>query len=202
MLLGFAGLAVLVLVGGGSVGGFPVGPALLVMFAVDLLGVRLLRPAAAVAAAGRRSSRRVYEMLFGGLLLLTVGAALGRVVHRRRLQRAHLERPGLPRRVRLGGRVHVLRLAARERADLVRATYAYVNPVVAVFLGWLVLGEPVTWAVVGGAGSWSRGGPGDLGRATPAPYGRGGDAPVPAAVAGEPGPVDEVCADDATRSRG
>ncbi len=24
------------------------------------------------------------------------------------------------------------------------ATYAYVNPVVAVFLGWLILGEPVT----------------------------------------------------------
>ena len=24
------------------------------------------------------------------------------------------------------------------------STYAYVNPVVAVFLGWLILGEPVT----------------------------------------------------------
>ncbi len=24
------------------------------------------------------------------------------------------------------------------------ATYAYVNPVVAVFLGWLILGEPLT----------------------------------------------------------
>jgi drug/metabolite transporter (DMT)-like permease len=32
------------------------------------------------------------------------------------------------------------------------ATYAYVNPVVAVFLGWLILGEPVTWAVVVGGG--------------------------------------------------
>ena len=32
------------------------------------------------------------------------------------------------------------------------ATYAYVNPVVAVFLGWLVLGEHVTWAVVAGGG--------------------------------------------------
>jgi drug/metabolite transporter (DMT)-like permease len=30
------------------------------------------------------------------------------------------------------------------------ATYAYVNPVVAVFLGWLVLSEPVTWAIVVG----------------------------------------------------
>jgi drug/metabolite transporter (DMT)-like permease len=32
------------------------------------------------------------------------------------------------------------------------ATYAYVNPVVAVFLGWLILGEPVTWAIVVGGG--------------------------------------------------
>ena len=30
------------------------------------------------------------------------------------------------------------------------ATYAYVNPVVAVFLGWLILSEPVTSAVVVG----------------------------------------------------
>jgi drug/metabolite transporter (DMT)-like permease len=30
------------------------------------------------------------------------------------------------------------------------ATYAYVNPVVAVFLGWLLLSEPITGAVVAG----------------------------------------------------
>ena len=29
-------------------------------------------------------------------------------------------------------------------------TYAYVNPVVAVFLGWLILNEPVTGVVVAG----------------------------------------------------
>lgn len=28
------------------------------------------------------------------------------------------------------------------------ATYAYVNPVVAVFLGWALLGEPVSWGTV------------------------------------------------------
>lgn len=31
------------------------------------------------------------------------------------------------------------------------ATYAYVNPVIAVVLGWLVLSEELTWAVLGGA---------------------------------------------------
>jgi drug/metabolite transporter (DMT)-like permease len=30
-------------------------------------------------------------------------------------------------------------------------TYAYVNPVIAVFLGWLILGEQVTWWTVTGA---------------------------------------------------
>jgi drug/metabolite transporter (DMT)-like permease len=32
------------------------------------------------------------------------------------------------------------------------ATYAYVNPVVAVFLGWLIVSEPLTWPIlIGGA---------------------------------------------------
>jgi drug/metabolite transporter (DMT)-like permease len=32
------------------------------------------------------------------------------------------------------------------------ATYAYVNPVVAVFLGWLILNEAVTPAIIAGGG--------------------------------------------------
>ena len=32
------------------------------------------------------------------------------------------------------------------------ATYAYVNPVVAVFLGWLILSEPITLAIILGGG--------------------------------------------------
>jgi drug/metabolite transporter (DMT)-like permease len=31
------------------------------------------------------------------------------------------------------------------------STYAYVNPVVAVALGWLLLGERLSWATAGGA---------------------------------------------------
>lgn len=42
-------------------------------------------------------------------------------------------------------------LLANAPVSLV-ATYAYVNPVVAVFLGWLILAEPVTGAVVVGGG--------------------------------------------------
>ncbi|MFD9125174.1 EamA family transporter [Kitasatospora sp. NPDC059571] len=40
-----------------------------------------------------------------------------------------------------------------QRAPLpLVATYAYVNPVVAVLLGWLVLSEPLTWPIVLGGG--------------------------------------------------
>ena len=38
------------------------------------------------------------------------------------------------------------------------ATYAYVNPVVAVFLGWLILAEPITGAVLVGWPRHRRGG--------------------------------------------
>ena len=35
-------------------------------------------------------------------------------------------------------------MAAAERADPKVATYAYVNPVVAIVLGWLILDEVIT----------------------------------------------------------
>jgi drug/metabolite transporter (DMT)-like permease len=36
----------------------------------------------------------------------------------------------------------------KNTAPHVASSYAYVNPVVAVFLGWLILGEPLTWRVL------------------------------------------------------
>ena len=53
VLLGFAGLAVLVLVGGGAAGGFPVGPALIVLFASTCWAFGSYMPAPALAPAGR-----------------------------------------------------------------------------------------------------------------------------------------------------
>jgi drug/metabolite transporter (DMT)-like permease len=32
------------------------------------------------------------------------------------------------------------------------STYSYINPVIAVLLGWLLLGEPLSWRVAVGAG--------------------------------------------------
>ncbi len=44
--------------------------------------------------------------------------------------------------------VYVVRSTTPAKAS----TYAYVNPVVALFLGWLILGEPLSWRTVIAAG--------------------------------------------------
>ena len=171
VLLGFAGLGVLVLVGGGAVGGFPVGPALLVMFASTCWALgsyvqpRLWLPRDVFVTT-------VYEMLFGGLSCSPSAGSRASRSPPRRTARA----PGraLGYLVVFGSVVaftSYVWLLANAPISFV-ATYAYVNPVVAVFLGWLVLDEHVT---LGGrrraAGSSSRGGAGDPGRAAPAPSG-------------------------------
>ena len=63
VLLGFAGLAVLVLVGGGAVGGFPRRAGAAGAVRVDLLGARLLPAAPALAAAGRVRHRGLRDAL-------------------------------------------------------------------------------------------------------------------------------------------
>src|SRR3954462_11236877 len=151
VLLGFAGLAVLVLVGGGFGGGFPVGAALLVMFASTCWALgsysqaRLWLPRDVFVTT-------VYEMLFGGLLLFLVGQASGESF----TAAAYSARTwtALGYLVLFGSVVaftSYVWLLANAPISFV-ATYAYVNPVVAVFLGWLVLGEAVTLPVLVGGG--------------------------------------------------
>jgi drug/metabolite transporter (DMT)-like permease len=200
VLLGFGGLAVLVLVGGGVSGGFPVGPALLIMFAStcwafgSYVQPRLWLPKDVFVTT-------VYEMVFGGLILTTVGTLSGESF----TASAYSARTwtALGYLVVFGSVIaftSYVWLLANAPISFV-ATYAYVNPVVAVFLGWLVLDEKVSWAVVVGGGivvaavalviRAER--PRRTPRTTAVP-----DTTVPdTAVAGEPGPVDELCADDA-----
>ena len=87
------------------------------------------------------------EMLAGGFLLALVGIAAGEP-GRVRLDAFSTRvgaRPRLPDRLRLAPRVLGLRLAAASTRPLpLVATYAYVNPVVAVLLGWTLLDEPIT----------------------------------------------------------
>jgi drug/metabolite transporter (DMT)-like permease len=151
VLLGFAGLALLVLVGGGGAGGFPLGPALIVV------------GASACWAFGSYTQPRlwlpddvfvttVYEMLFGGLILLTVGRVAGESFQASAYSTRTWSALGY---LVVFGSVLAFTayvwLLANAPISLV-ATYAYVNPVVAVFLGWLVLDEKVTAAVVVGGG--------------------------------------------------
>jgi len=86
-------------------------------------------------------------------VLVAVGLAVGEAeaVRPERFSRtsvaafAYLVGPGSP-----GGLLRI-RVAARERAAVARLHLAYVNPLVAVFLGWALLSEAVTGVMAAGA---------------------------------------------------
>ena len=150
--MGFIGIAILALPGG-----HPAGTALwgvLVVIGGTLcwsLGSfatpRLPMPAHPFVAA-------TYEMLASGAVLLAGGAASG--------EARHLDLAAVPARawVALAYLVVFGSLVAFSayvwllgNAPLsLTATYAYVNPVVAVVLGALILGEQVTWPILAGGG--------------------------------------------------
>ena len=149
--LGFVGVAVLVLPAGRSSPG-------------QLLGLLMLVGASISWAAGSFYSQRLtlppdpflstgLQMITGGLLVFLVGLAVG-------------EARGLDPRsfsvrsvvsfaylILLGSLLAFTAytwLLQHAPISLV-ATYAYVNPVVAVFLGWLILSEEITVAMLAGA---------------------------------------------------
>lgn len=150
VMLGFVGLAVLVLLGRGGADGFGLGPALLVLFAStcwafgSYVQPRLWLPEDVFVTT-------VYEMLFGGLMLISLGLVAGE-----RFTAAYDARTwaALAYLVVFGSVIaftSYVWLVANAPISFV-ATYAYVNPIVAVFLGWLVLSEHVTAGVLVGGG--------------------------------------------------
>lgn len=151
VLLGMVGLAVLTVPGlSGQVrltGVLIVIVATVMWSGGSFLASRLSMPENALAAS-------VYEMAAGGLACLAVAALRGEpqgldlaaVSTRSWLAFAYL--------VVFGSLVAFTAYAwLLQSAPLpLVATYAYVNPVVAVFLGWLILSEPLTWPILlGGA---------------------------------------------------
>ena len=150
VLLGFVGLAYLVLAGRGSGGDLPLVPALVIVFAAtcwafgSFVQPRLTLPADVFVTT-------VYEMLCGGAIMVSVGLLSG--------ERFTFDYSGttwfaLGYLIVFGSMVAYTAyvwLLANAPISLV-ATYAYVNPVVAVFLGWLILGESVTLPIVVGGG--------------------------------------------------
>jgi drug/metabolite transporter (DMT)-like permease len=150
VLAGFVGLAVLVLAGRGGAGAFPLGAGLLVLFASTCWALgSYLQPR--LPLPGDVFVTTVYEMLFGGAMLVVIGFVSGE-----RFTASYDVRTwvALAYLVVFGSVIaftSYVWLLASAPISLV-ATYAYVNPVVAVFLGWLVLREAVTPAVLVGGG--------------------------------------------------
>ena len=145
ILLGIGGL--LLLVGPSSVSGQ----------AVDRVGAVALTLAALSWAIGSLYSRTAplpanpifatgLEMIAGGVLLLILGTALGewRVLGTSHASAASIA--GFAYLVVFGSLLGFTAFAWLIRVSTPArvSTYAFVNPVVAVFLGWLIAHEPVT----------------------------------------------------------
>ena len=128
---------------------------------IDLLGTMALLLAAFLWATGSLYSRRAtlpaspwmataMEMIAGGVLLLLTGGVTGewmrfdpsRVVAHSVIAWGYLTFFGSL--VGFTAYVWLLKATTPARAS----TYAYVNPIVAVFLGWAFAGEPITGRTV------------------------------------------------------
>jgi drug/metabolite transporter (DMT)-like permease len=149
LAIGLAGVAILV-DGGGASGGL--GSILLVLFASaswglgSVLSHRLALPANALVAAA-------IEMIAGGVVLLAAAAGTGELAS---VQWSAVPAGSWVALAYLIGPGSILAFSAYGYA-LSRlpvstvSTYAYVNPVVAVLAGVLVLGEHLSWRETAGA---------------------------------------------------
>lgn len=149
--LGFPGVALLVVPGGGE------GQA-------QLFGLLLLVAAAASWAVGSYFSRRLalprdpflstaVQMMAGGVLVFVAGALVGEVADFDPSRFSRESLLGLAYLLVFGSLIAFTAytwLLQNAPISLV-STYAYVNPVVAVFLGWLILNEQITPTMVVGA---------------------------------------------------
>lgn len=146
LILGFAGLALLV--GPKNLGGSG---------RVDPVGVAILAIASAAWAAGSMYSKHgslpnspmlgaAMQTLSGGVVLWSLGALSGetRALHLAGIHlRSWLALAYLMAFGSMIGFTAYIYLLKKSTATKV-ATYAFVNPVVALFLGWLMVGEVIT----------------------------------------------------------
>ena len=148
VVAGFAGLTILLL-GGRSVPGFPLWPSILVAASAGLWAVgSFLQPRLALPA--NIFVTTAYQLLASGVVLTLGGLVAG--------ERWTFDLPtgtwlvmGYLTVSSVASYTTYVWLLAHAPISLV-STHAYVNPVVAVLLGWVWLSEPITWpVVVGGA---------------------------------------------------
>lgn len=146
VLIGFVGLALLVLQGDAG-NGFPLAGSLLVLVSANFWALgsfiqpRLHVPRSMFALAS-------YQMLVGGSVLLACGAARGETVTWGYSTRTWVVFGYLTVSSCFTFAVYGW-LIAHAPISLV-STHSYVNPVVAVLLGWALLSEPLTLTVVVG----------------------------------------------------
>lgn len=148
VLLGFAGAAVLAAPGVPGLNGdrVPLFPALITVLAAlgwaagSLYTRRADVPRSVPQSAG-------LQMLAGGLLLAVAGGATGEWRSFQPSEASAASWWALAYLVVFGSLIGFTAYSwlLRTTAPTLVATYAFVNPVVAVFLGWLVAGEPVGW---------------------------------------------------------
>jgi drug/metabolite transporter (DMT)-like permease len=150
VMVGFGGIAAISLPRGG-IDGVELWGVLVILVATvcwafgSYLSPRLGLPKGALLATG-------YEMLAGGAIMTGVGLVVGEGAD---LRLAAVPAEGwvaLAYLVVMGSLLGYTAYGfalANAPLSLV-GTYAYVNPAVAVFLGWLILSEPITAVVLGG----------------------------------------------------
>jgi drug/metabolite transporter (DMT)-like permease len=146
VLVGFLGLAILLL-GGRSVPGFPLWPSVLVVASAGCWAAgSFLQPRLSLPA--NTSTTTAYQLLAGGLVLTSTGLVAGErwTSHIPRVTWLVLAYLTVASVVAYTTFVWLLAHAPIS----VVSTHAYVNPVVAVVLGWVWLSEPITWPVVVG----------------------------------------------------
>jgi len=149
MFIGFLGVAMLVTPGGGMTGKWS---------AAFLLGALAIQIGGACWQYGSAHAKynlknvplvssSALQMLFGGLIVTVVGFAIGEASRFTLTPRTF----GALAYLTIFGSIiaysaYLFALAHMRTTHT--ALYAYVNPVVAVFLGWLILSEPLTWVSI------------------------------------------------------
>jgi drug/metabolite transporter (DMT)-like permease len=148
VVVGFVGLAVLIL-GGRGVPGFPLWPSLLIVASAGCWAVgSFLQPR--LELPSDTFTTAAYQLLVGGVVLTAAGLVGGERTSFDFRPETWLVLGYLTLSSVVSYTTYVW-LLHHAPISLV-STHAYVNPVVAVLLGWAWLGEPITWPVlVGGA---------------------------------------------------
>lgn len=151
LLLGAAGVALLVLPQGDGAGVDPVGAAVLILAAASWAWGSVISKSAPLPASPFLATSM--EMIAGGVLCLIVAVLSGELRHFSVAEVSSEAALAWLYLVVFGSLVaftaYIWLLGVTSIAKV--GTYAYVNPVVAVLLGWAVLGEPITMRTVVGA---------------------------------------------------